>query len=113
MTKRLLFILLLAPAGLFAQMWNGQDTLYGNEWIRYHHPYFRIKIAEDGIYRLDYAALQAVGFPLANVPAAEWQLFKNGIQEPVFTSTDGLFSNTDYLEFSGEKNRGEVDYFLF
>jgi len=28
-----------------AQMWNGQDTLYGNEWIDYSKTYFKIKVA--------------------------------------------------------------------
>jgi hypothetical protein len=113
MIKRFLIVLFTMPASLYAQMWNGQDTLYGNEWIRYNQSYFRIKITEDGIYRLDYTALQAAGFPVGNVPAADWQLFRNGVPEPVFTSTDGLFGSSDFLEFTGRKNRGEIDFYLF
>ena len=32
------------------QMWNGADTLYGNEWIRYDQQCSKIMVAEDGIY---------------------------------------------------------------
>ncbi len=46
-----------------AQMWNGTDTLYGNEWIRYDQSYFKIMVAEDGIYRIPYEALQNSGLP--------------------------------------------------
>ncbi|MCB0555841.1 MAG: hypothetical protein KDD02_20000, partial [Phaeodactylibacter sp.] len=44
-----------------AQMWNGTDTLYGNEWIHYDQSYFKISVAADGIYRIPYATLSAAG----------------------------------------------------
>jgi hypothetical protein len=94
-------------------MWNGQDTLFGPEWIDYSKTYFKVKVAEDGIYRIDYQTLSSAGFLLGSVPATDWRLYRNGQQEPVFTSTDGLFGGADYLEFYGQKNRGEVDFFLF
>jgi hypothetical protein len=96
-----------------AQMWSGQDTLYGNEWIDYSKAYFKIKIAEDGIYRIDYQSLVSSGFPATAVPAGEWRLYRHGQQEPVFVSTEGVFGNADFLEFYGQKNRGEIDFFLF
>ena len=59
----------LWPLALSAQMWNGQDTLYGNEWIDFSKTYFKIKVAEDGIYRIGYQTLTDAGFPAGAVPA--------------------------------------------
>jgi hypothetical protein len=96
-----------------AQMWNGADTLYGNEWIDFSKTYLKIKIAEDGIYRLDFQTLASAGIPVGSLPASQFRLYRYGQQVPVFTSTDGIFGSGDYLEFYGEKNRDAVDKFLF
>lgn len=98
---------------LNAQMWNGQDTLYGNEWIDYSKTYYKIKITEDALYKIDYQTLVSAGFPVQSEPAGSWQLYRNGKQEAMYTSTDGLFGPGDYLHFFGKKNRGELDYYLF
>ncbi|MFN0216569.1 MAG: C25 family cysteine peptidase [Saprospiraceae bacterium] len=114
MKKLLLLILTFVsiPAA-HAQMWNGQDTLYGNEWIDYSKTYFKIKIAEDAVYRVDFQTLSAAGFPVGSVAASKWRLFRNGNQEAIFCSTNSVFGGTDFFEFYGQKNRGEVDFFLF
>ncbi len=111
-------LLILLPALVFlsaaqAQMWNGQDTLYGNEWIDYSKTYFKIKIAEDGIYRVGYQTLLTAGFPVGTVAASDWRLYRNGQQEAFFSTTDGSFGGGDFFEFYGLKNRGEVDFYLF
>lgn len=106
-----LFILICLS--LHAQMWNGQDTLYGNEWIDYGQTYFNIKVAEDGIYQIDYQALNNAGFPLSSISAQAFRLYRNGLQIPIFTSTDGLFGPQDWIAFYGQKNRGEIDFYLF
>lgn len=113
--QRLLLVVLLTAAGYRAQaqMATGIDTLYGNEWIDYNQQYLQIKIAEDGIYRVDYQMLANAGFPTGNIPAARLTLYLRGRAQPVFTTTDGFMGTQDYLEFYGEKNRGELDSFLF
>ncbi|MBK7938487.1 MAG: hypothetical protein IPJ82_16010 [Lewinellaceae bacterium] len=112
--KKFLFpFFLLLSALAHAQMWNGTDTLYGNEWIQFSQPYFKIKIAEDGVYRLSYQALVTAGIPVSDIPASQFKLYRYGVEEPVFASTDGAFGDQDFLEFYGEKNRDAVDQFLF
>jgi hypothetical protein len=32
---------------------------FGNEWINYNQTYFKIKVVNDGIYRIPYATLNA------------------------------------------------------
>ncbi|GAB4491584.1 MAG: hypothetical protein OHK0019_12020 [Saprospiraceae bacterium] len=109
----LLPLFLLFGQFVHAQMWNGTDTLYGNEWIDFSKTYFKIKVADDGVYRLDYQMLASSGFPVGSVPASQWRLYRYGQQEPVFVTTDGIFGMQDFLEFFGEKNRDGVDKYLF
>jgi hypothetical protein len=95
-----------------AQMVNGSDTLYGNEWIRYQNPYLRIKIAADGVYRIPHQQLLAGGLPSGSVPAAALRLYRQGVQVPIYTTTENLMSDSDFIEFWGERNKGAVDRYL-
>ena len=108
----LLFLLGLSICAK-AQMNVGNQKLYGNEWIDYTQTYVKIPIAQDGIYRLTAAALQAAGIPLSNVAANRFQLFKLGQEVPIFTSTETVLGSSDFIEFFGEKNRGELDAFMY
>lgn len=96
-----------------AQMWNGTDSLYGNEWIQYDQTYFKIAVAADGIYRIPYAALSAAGIPADALDASQYQLWWLGQEQPLYTSTTGALSDGDFLEFYGRKNRSELDRHLF
>ena len=94
-------------------MWNGTDTLYGNEWIHYDQSYFKISVAADGIYRIPYATLSAAGLPVDALNATQYQLWRLGEEQPLYTSTTGPLSDGDFLEFYGQKNRSELDRYLF
>lgn len=91
-----------------AQMVNGLDTLYGNEWIQYDQTYHKISVAEDGIYRIPYSSL-----PTGNIKGNELQLFHLGQEIPIHVSSDGTFSSGDYIEFYGRKNKSHLDRYLF
>ncbi|MDX1942360.1 MAG: C25 family cysteine peptidase [Saprospiraceae bacterium] len=86
---------------LFAQMSNGK---FGNEWIRYDHPYFKVPVAQDGIYRIHFEALTAQGVQLGSLSNA--QVYCLGEQIPIYIGEN-------YIEFFGRKNRGELDRFLY
>lgn len=103
----------LCALSLRAQMWNGADTLYGHEWIRYDRPYFKILLADDGMYRIPAATLTAQGVPLETLAGAQFQIFYMGQEEPLHVSTDGAFGTSDYIEFYGRRNRGELDRHLY
>ncbi len=107
-----LFCILL-PSLSFSQMWNGVDTLYGNEWIDYDQRYFKFLTAEDGIFKMDYGTLKNAGFPIDDIEAEKFQLFSMGIEVPIRVSTSGIFSNSDFLAFEGKKNKSELDDYLF
>jgi len=110
----LIFALLLSFSfSLQAQMWNGQDTLYGNEWIDYAKAYYKIPVAEDGIYRISSAVLLQSGLPLNDLTGEQFRLFHLGKEIPLYLSTTDLLSVNDYIVFYGKKNRGGLDRHLF
>lgn len=96
---------------LSAQMWNGVDTLYGNEWIQYDQNYYKLHVVEDGIYRLSYQEMINQNIPVVN--GNQVQLFYMGEEIPIYVSTDGAFGSGDYIEFYGKKNRSQLDRFLY
>jgi hypothetical protein len=98
---------------LHAQYWNGQDSLYGNEWIEPDLTYFRIDISEDGIYRLDRNSLQSAGVPASIIEARHYQLWRLGEEVPILTSTSGVLSDQDFILFYGQRNRGDFDAHLY
>ena len=104
-----LLLCLAAAPSLYAQMPNGADTLYGNEWIRFNQPYCKISIAADGIYRISAQSLDAAGVPVTAVPASQYRLFHQGRETPIWTSASGPLGPQDYLEFFGVQNRGALD----
>ncbi len=108
----LFFLLSISYEG-FSQIWNGQDSLYGNEWINYSQDYYKIMVAEDGLFRLSTDALNDAGIPTSGVNASQFRLFYLGEEVPIYTSTNQTLSTNDYIEFYGQKNRSELDRHLF
>lgn len=87
---------------------------YGNEWIEnegYNKSYFKIAVTSDGIHRVSQATLAAAG--LTGVSGDDLILYHHGQPHPIFVSTNGLLGASDFIEFYGEKNRGEVDKQLY
>ncbi len=87
-----------------------QTSTYYNEWIDYSLTYYKIKVAEDGVYRIPASQLQAKGLPLTSVG---YQLYHKGRLQPLFFSADGDLGPNDYIEFVGRKNDGEFDVQLY
>ncbi len=109
-----LYLLILAfflciNAG-FSQMSDGN---FGDEWINFDQSYFKIPVADDGIYRISQAALSAVGIPVSQIATGNYQLYRLGEQVPIYVSSTGLLGSEDYIEFYGQKNRSELDRHLF
>ena len=88
-------------------------ALYGNEWIDYTATYYKVKVGADSIYRINGKTLKSSGVPINLLKGSNVQLFHNGAQVPVFVSTDDDLGDEDFIEFVGEKNRGELDRFLY
>ena len=101
------FVFLLLSAGqLVAQV--------GNEWIDYSQPYFKIPVAQRGIYRLTSGALFAAGVPSGTDPAL-LKIFHRGTEQAIIVSagSDGSLDAGDYIEFYGQRNDGTLDAGLY
>jgi len=95
------FLLLGAISSLKAQT-------YGNEWIQYNQSYYKFRVFKDSIYRISLSELYALGMP-GTVQGEQLQLFRDGVEEPIFVSNSGNLTPTDYIEFIGRKADGKID----
>ncbi len=88
---------------------------YGNEWIRFNQQYFKIPVAKEGIYRLNYADLQTAGFPVSSADPRRIQVFHRGVEQRILVAGEGdaVFNPTDYIEFYGRGNDGVGDAELY
>lgn len=104
---RKLLIALLLITGLAAEA-----QVYNNEWIDYNKTYYKFRVGKDGVYRISGASLSAAGLSAAN--AENLQLWRNGVQVPIYTSVaSGALSANDYVEFWGKMNDGKPDKELY
>jgi hypothetical protein len=85
---------------------------FNNEWIDYNKTYYKFKVGQTGLYRIPYSVLQSAG--LGSARAEEFQLWRNGEEVPVYTSTpSGLLSASDFIEFFGVMNDGKPDAVMY
>jgi hypothetical protein len=86
---------------------------YGNEWINYSQPYYKIKVASDGIYRIPYTTLNSSIPGLSSLTGANFTMYHNGVNIPIYVTTAGTLSSSDYIEFMGRKNDGKLETSLY
>ncbi|HVY73942.1 MAG TPA: C25 family cysteine peptidase [Puia sp.] len=105
MKKFLILIMFLIAGRAFAQT-------YGNEWIDYSKTYYKFKLGADGLYRIPQSVIAAAG--LGATDARYFQLFRNGLEVPIYTSvSSGPLGTSDYIEFWGQMNDGKPDKPLY
>ncbi len=84
---------------------------YNNEWINYSNTYYKFKVGSTGLYRISQNALP---LPLQNIPAEQFQLWRNGQQVAIYTSVaSGPLPVNGYIEFEGFQNDGVPDRALY
>lgn len=115
MLKRQCIILILSLFALqiFGQMSYNGKSVYGNEWIDQNTTYYKFKISTDGIYKINYQDLVTAGLPIQGISMDRISIYRLGEEIDIYTSTKGVMTSTDYIEFYGVQNRGELDQALF
>ena len=104
--KKIFTLLLILIAG------SAVAQPYNNEWIDFSKTYYKFKVTADGLYRIPASVLAAAGLSAAD--AKDFQLFRNGVEVPIYTSvSSGPLSPTDYIEFWGRMNDGVADKPLY
>jgi hypothetical protein len=86
--KRILWLLLLVN-------WVGKNSSaqeIGNEWINYTQSYYKVKIWNDGLYRISAQSLLAAIPELASVEPQRLQIFGRGSEQ--FLHIDGGADST-------------------
>ncbi|HQQ98152.1 MAG TPA: C25 family cysteine peptidase [Cyclobacteriaceae bacterium] len=88
---------------------------FSNDWINFGQTYYKIPVAQTGIYKLTYADLQAAGLPLSGIDPRRINLFHRGKEQAIFVSgeNDAVFDPSDFIEFYGRKNDGTLDADLY
>src|SRR6185312_13207567 len=85
---------------------------YSNNWIDYNKTYYKFSIGTDGLYHITQSALNSSG--LSNIPAEQFQLWRNGAEVPLYTSVStGPLPANGYIEFWGQTNDGKMDTKLY
>ena len=88
---------------------------YGNEWIAYNQSYYTFQIHETGIYKLDYATLNASGIPLSSFQSDNIQIVGKEKEIPIHVADggDNSIDPGDYVLFYAERNDGWLDSTIF
>ncbi|MEO1052458.1 MAG: C25 family cysteine peptidase [Bacteroidota bacterium] len=94
---------------------SGYAQDYGNEWINFNQTYYRIPVAQEGVYRITFFDLLNAGFPVDAVDPRRIQLFHRGVEQAIHIEgqQDAVFNTSDFLEFYGVTNDGTSDVRLY
>lgn len=106
------FLTFLICSIIFLSSGKVSAQLYGNEWIDYSATYYKFKVGVEGIYRINNAVLNAAGIP-AGTNGTQFKMYHEGLEVPLYVSTNSSFGTTDYIEFYGEQASGKPDSALF
>jgi hypothetical protein len=102
------YLLLLLGVLLTTASWAQTAPVYGNEWIVAGQPYYKVKVWRDGIYRLDYAYLSALG--AGSVAPTQLQIWRRGKEVALYQGgNQASLDASSYLEFYGQRNDGALD----
>ena len=87
------------------------DDSTGN-WIDYSQEYVKLKIPEDGIYRIDYNQVVSFGISPQTINPKRLKIYFKGKEIPtfVFGENDLSFDPGDYIEFWCKKNYEQPNY---
>ena len=104
----LLVVITIFSFDISAQMEVDGQILFGNEWIDYEKVYTKIIIDKDGVYRVSRQELAENGIPVNDISFDKLHMWNFGEEVGFF-----IGPNDSYIEFYAEKNRTQLDNFLF
>lgn len=103
MRRIYLFVILVFTliSGVKAQNYN---------WITPGQTYLKMYVADDGIYRIDKNDFINAGISVSGIDPRTIKLYYNGNQIPIYFNgeQDGVFNDTDYFDFYGQRNYGGI-----
>lgn len=85
---------------------------HANEWINPSKQYLKLKVAENGIYKVTYEDLETAGFLANKIDGAALKLFNFGTEQALHVSNND-FGPGSHFEFYGKKNTIGLDSLLY
>ncbi|GAB4021706.1 hypothetical protein GCM10028808_67400 [Spirosoma migulaei] len=84
-------------------------------WINYAQAYYKIPIAENGLYRITTTELKKAGLPVNQIDPTTIQVVHRGVEQAIYVEgeADKQFDPSDFLEFYGRGNDGTQDSLLY
>ncbi len=82
-------------------------------WFNPSGTYYKIPVRKEGIYRLDYNYLLNNGINPSLIDPETIRIYNKGKEIPVYVEgeKDGKFDENDFIEFYGDRQRGDTTYF--
>src|SRR5436305_582948 len=91
----------------------GFSQAYENSWINYGQDYYKIKVWNDGIYRISSSGFTSASIDISNWDITKIQIYHNGTEQYIYiydSDHNGKIDNSsDYIEFYGQRNDGTFD----
>ena len=83
-------------------------------WINYANTYVKIGTAKDGLVRISRFDLANLGVAVSSINPQTFKLFESGKEQRIFVNgeADGIFDDTDYIEFWGSKNYSKISHHI-
>ena len=77
-------------------------------WITPGQTYLKMYVVDDGIYRIDKNDFVNAGISVSSIDPRTIKLYYKGNQLPIYFNgeQDGVFNDTDYFDFYGQRNYG-------
>jgi hypothetical protein len=103
---------------LFLLLFIGNQAIsqtFGNEWINFSQKYLKLKISEEGLFKITYDDVVAKNLQIGTIDPHKFQIFNKGIQTPLLITgtNDGVFNQGDIIYFYGNKNDASLDKILY
>lgn len=109
----IILLLCIAFAPLQAQMELNGQTMFGNEWIDFNKKYVKVQTLEEGMHIVSYNDLVSNGLSASQLVGSDLTMHCEGEEVPIYVTSNGSWSPTDFLIFYGQKNDGAMDAFMF
>ncbi|MBN2013004.1 hypothetical protein JW960_26980 [candidate division KSB1 bacterium] len=88
-------------------------NLSKNSWYNPDNTYYKLSVADDAIYKLDYHYLDSLGISNNEIDPTTFQLFNQNQEVPIYVKgqQENIFNYNDYIIFYGHRNRAETAYY--
>lgn len=86
-----------------------------NDWINYSLDYYKIKLVDEGIYRISYSDLESAGFSPSGKDPRLIKLYRRGQEVAIrqITASTNNFAAGDYFEFYAPKQDSDLETGLY